>query len=352
MKNQYNKFICVFFIIVVLLVITFIVTIVLIDPFYHYHAPIEPMKVMPELQKQLYQNVGMARNLSYDAILTGSSMIENFRVSQFNRLFDCDTIKLSFPAGKNYHYEILFDQALKNEKVDIKKIFFGCDISAYIADPNAEIPNKIPEYLYDENIFTDVEYVLNKTVLFENALPKLRTTIKNEIPDIDYSYVWYVFYTFSKEEAIANYERPNLQSKQPENIYEENVKVNCEKIGKYIKENPDIEFHMFFPPYSILYYDSFNREGRLEAVINAQEMVTEYFLQFPNVNLSSFLAEKDIICNLDNYKDYTHYSEKINEYIAEKMKTGEKLLNKDNYKKYFEDVRNFLYNYNYENIFK
>lgn len=96
-----------------------------------------------------------------------------------------------------------------------------------------------------------------------------------------------------------------------------------------------------------MYYDYFNREGRLEAVINAQEMVAEYLIQFPNVKLSSFFAEDEIITNLNNYKDYTHYSEKINEYIAQKMKTEEKILNKENYKEYFENARELLYNYNY-----
>lgn len=68
-------------------------------------------------------------------------------------------------------------------------------------------------------------------------------------------------------------------------------------------------------------------------------------------NIFTDSTEKDIICNLDNYKDYSHYSEKINEYIAEKMKRESKLLNKDNYKEYFSNAREFFMNYNYDEIF-
>ena len=74
-------------------------------------------------------------------------------------------------------------------------------------------------------------------------------------------------------------------------------------------------------------------------------------IQFPNVKLSAFSTEEEIICNLNNYKDYTHYSEKINVYIAEEMKKESKLLNKENYKEYFSNAREFFMNYNYDEIF-
>lgn len=350
MKEQYNKFIAIFFIISMIMILVFIFTIVVIDPFYHYHAPIDPIKLIQE--KQAYQNLGIARHLEYDAILTGSSMTENFRVSQLNKLFECNTVKLSFQGGRVPNYELLFNEAFKNKNIKIKKIFYGCDISAYIDDPNSEIPNKIPEYLYDENIFSDVKYFLNKTAMFNYAMPYLKYSLRNNLPNVDDAYTWYQECIFEKNTAISQYERPNSEEKKLINIYETNVKVNCEKMGKYIKENPDIEFYIFFPPYSILYYDYFNQLGNLEAVLYSQEMVAEYFMQFENVKLTSFMTEKDIILDLNNYKDYTHYSEKINEYMAEKMQAGEMVLNKNNYKQYFKEARDLFLNYDYEQLFK
>ena len=49
--------------------------------------------------------------------------------------------------------------------------------------------------------------------------------------------------------------------------------------------------------------------------------------------------------------NFNEYLEKINEYIAEKMKRESKLLNKDNYKEYFSNAREFFMNYNYDEIF-
>ena len=68
-------------------------------------------------------------------------------------------------------------------------------------------------------------------------------------------------------------------------------------------------------------------------------------------NICSITTKNDRRIKLDNYKDYSHYLEKINEYIAEKMKRESKLLNKDNYKEYFSNAREFFMNYNYDEIF-
>lgn len=212
MKNEYNKFIVKFSVLAITMLAIFIMVIVIIDPFYHYHKPIEPIKLIQE--KQAYQNIGIARNCNYDTILTGSSMTENFKVSQLNELFGCDAVKLSFQGGRITNYEILFDQALKNDEVTIKKIFYGCDISAYIVDPQADIPNKIPTYLYDENIITDIKYVLNKTTMYNYALPYFKYSVKNNIPDINDAYCWYQLYEFGKDAMMAQYQRPQKQEKK------------------------------------------------------------------------------------------------------------------------------------------
>ena len=348
-KGKYRKFIITYFLISIILLIICAGLIIYVDPFYHYHEPLGKMQLIQE--KEAYQNVGIARNCEYDAILTGSSMTENFRASQFDKLFECNTIKLPFAGGMVENYEILFEQAQKNKKVKIRKIFYGCDMPTYIAEKDAEVHNKIPGYLYDDNIFTDAKYVLNKKVLFDYALSYIKCYRQNLIPDNDYAYVWYQWYQFSKNEVLKTYSRPQKQEKQDSNKYDNNIVENCERIGKYIKENPETEFNIFFPPYSILFYDMHNRNGDLEAVINGQELLTEYLIQFSNVKLSAFSTEKDIICNLDNYKDYSHYSEKINEYIAEEMKKESKILDKEKYKEYFSKAREFFINYNYDEIF-
>ena len=49
-----------------------------VDPFFHYHKPIGPLKAV--VSKGEYQCVGTVRNFDYDSILLGSSVAENYKI--------------------------------------------------------------------------------------------------------------------------------------------------------------------------------------------------------------------------------------------------------------------------------
>lgn len=57
----------------------------IIDPFEVYH---KATAFIPPITNgtQLYSNAGIAKNYAYDSVVIGSSMTENFRPSQLNRL--------------------------------------------------------------------------------------------------------------------------------------------------------------------------------------------------------------------------------------------------------------------------
>ena len=69
-----------------------------VDPFFHYHKP-EVENYYYPLDNQRSQNDGIARHFDYNAIITGTSMIENFRTSDMDARFDCNTIKLPFSGA-------------------------------------------------------------------------------------------------------------------------------------------------------------------------------------------------------------------------------------------------------------
>ena len=58
---------------------------IIIDPFFHYHKPLSGLFYV--LDNQRYQNNGIVRHFDYNAIITGSSMTENFKTSEFNNIF-------------------------------------------------------------------------------------------------------------------------------------------------------------------------------------------------------------------------------------------------------------------------
>lgn len=81
-------------------------------------------------------------------------------------------------------------------------------------------------------------------------------------------------------------------------------------------------------------------------------MIIESMLEYENAYLFSFNDDFEIITNLDNYKDYYHYSEDINSYILECMANNSHWLTKDNYEEYLDKIYNYYNNYDYYAIFE
>ncbi|MBQ8041585.1 MAG: hypothetical protein IJ274_17270, partial [Lachnospiraceae bacterium] len=70
------------FLAILLLTGTFMVV---VDPYFHYHKPLNGLGY--SLENERYQNDGIVKHFSYDAIITGSSMTECFRPSEMKELF-------------------------------------------------------------------------------------------------------------------------------------------------------------------------------------------------------------------------------------------------------------------------
>lgn len=80
-------------------IITFILAAinVIVDPFFHYHKPLPGLFYI--LNNERYQNNGILKHFDYDAIITGTSMTENFKTSEFDKLFNVNSIKIPFSGA-------------------------------------------------------------------------------------------------------------------------------------------------------------------------------------------------------------------------------------------------------------
>lgn len=299
-----------------------------------------------------YQNPGILKNFDYNTIITGSSMVENFRASWFETAED-KVIKVPYSGGYTKDFENVFNLAFENQK--IKTIYFGLDILNGNFSRDSEVTRtEIPEYLYDNNLLNDVEYIFNKDIFYDFTITNIQFLIKKIEKNNDLAYNWNNNYNFSKENVLNTYTRPKLSEIKVDYNYQmQNYEANMKNITKYVERYPETKFIVFFPPYSILTWDNAMRNNMLEANIAVTERVIKDLLQYNNVELYYFTNIEEIITNLDNYKDYTHYSEDINYYMYECMcKTGEHKVTKENYMNEINKMRNLAISYDYDKIFE
>lgn len=343
------RWLCFTLALVLLLLFLFAIPTAYIDPLFHYHAPLN--RYQYPITNERYQNDGIVRTFTYDGIITGTSMTENFKTSEANQLFHADFIKVPFAGGRHKEVNSNLRRAYESGH-SIRYIIRGLDPELLILDKNAVKEDYVyPTYLYNNNPFDDVQYLLNKSIFFDYTLRVPEYTSEGSLTTTFDQYAnWSDSYTYGAASALAvdsfteNPPPATSLSNEDRILIQENLQQNVIDLAN---EHPETTFYLFFSPFSIVYWGRLYNGGQITRMLDAEQVAIEALLSIPNIRLYSFNNNFDLICNLDNYKDYEHYGEWVNTWILEQLVDEHYRLTKDNYLNYMEDIRTFYTNYDY-----
>ncbi|PLY05630.1 MAG: hypothetical protein C0625_12420 [Arcobacter sp.] len=343
--KKYKKWANILIITCFVLLLLVITTNYFVDPFQQYRkANFYTFKT----DKPRYLNAGLAKNYDYDSILVGSSMVENFYANDIEKFLGFrKLLKLATRGGTIFEEVKTIENALLSNK-NLKNILMGLDVYAFseLARPTKQDP-KFPEYLYDNNILNDTPYLLNFNVLKESieafSSPYDKEKISNTLNTL---YEWQSLYsefftawTF-KNDYNSWYKKFIYEEKLTPGIVEKTYRFEILKerfdnvFLPIVKNNKEKEFYLFFPPYSIVQYKTMEMGNYFDDHLKFKEYIFENLKDFKNVKLYDFQIEKSITHNLDNYKDLTHYSDKINYWMLEQMSKNKYLVTSQNLKEY------------------
>lgn len=321
-----------------------------IDPFLHYHKALDEFEY--PLKDERYQNDGILRNYSYNAVITGTSMAQNFKTSEFDELWEASAVKICFSGASYKEIDENVRRALKYND-GIKYVLRSLDGNRlnYPADQNEY--EGYPTYLYDDNLFNDVQYLLNKEVIPKTLAVVNYTRAGEQTPTWDEYGNWSKYKHFGKEEVFqtwsqfAEQEEEYLLQQEDYDRISENIRTN---VLQTAIENEDVTFYLFIPPYSICYWDTLVRTKQMNAQLCAEQTAVEMLLQADNIHIYAFDDHVEIISNLDNYTDALHYGEWINSEILRWINNGEGELTKENYAEYFEKLRRIYSTYDFSEL--
>lgn len=327
---------------------------IMIDPFFHYHAPLNSLQY--PIDNERYQNDGIMKHFEYNAIITGTSMAENFKTSEFDDIFNVNSIKVPFAGASYKEINDNIEKAISTNS-NIKIIVRCLDYSRLLDEKNAMrySTDFYPTYLYDNLLYNDVQYLLNKSVLLDNTLRVWEYTRNGGLTTTFDEYQnWMGAYASKDVPWTASYVRPEKSSETmyiTETDYQ-NIRENIsQNITDLAYQNPEIEFYLFFSPYSIYYWDSLQQTGALEKQLQAEKYVIELLLQYDNIHLFSFFDNFELICDSNNYEDFLHYNESINSQILYWIHSGDYLLTKENYINYYTTICSFYTSYDYNSLY-
>lgn len=325
--------------------------VVIIDPFFHYHAPLSKLNYPLMRENERYQTDGILRNFDYDAIIIGTSMTECFKTSDLNYLFGVNAVKTPL-AGCN------FNEANNNLKrafatnPNIAMVIRSFEYQAIPLDKdNSFEMYDYAEYMTNDNPFDDAPYVLNKEVVGRAGQVIIHTLKGNPSTSFDEYANWmdrnyfgasYVYLSYDHTDIASE---PRMMTEEERIMIKENLQQNVVTLAK---QHPDTTFYVYFPPYSIGYWDQVCNKKELDWHLEMEKIAMEEVLKCPNIKLYSYSMREDWILNLDNYCDLEHHAEWINYGILVSMAADEGLLTQDNYMEYLERKREFFGNFDYE----
>lgn len=309
-----------------------IITNFIVDPFQIYRAA---SLYTFEMDEQRYLNAGLLKSYPFNTIITGSSMVENFNTPEVEKILQVQhASKLPIQGASGFELYTTINRALKYQ--DIKTIFLGLDIYSFSNDTAYyKIPSIFPEYLYDDNIFNDLRYLLNYKILKKSLQviksPYNKAAITKKLETI---YSWQEVFKglFNKEEAQKHFvkelnkynhkstlEKEKFQSAFSISILKKNFDTYLKSI---VENNPSIEFYIFFPPYSSLAFKLMQEQKTLDDIILFKKYISEQLKPYNNVRLYDFQLASSITENLNNYKDTTHYNKDISHWMLLEMQNN------------------------------
>jgi len=323
----------------------------IVDPYFHYHAPLKGIRY--RLYEQQYINDGIARHFDYDTIIIGNSLSENIKASQVDELFDCKSIKIPYSGAGYKELWKSIDRAL-HYNPDVKKVFVIVDTEDAMRDKDYVRYTEYPEYLYDDTVWNDAQYLWNKDVFYKGTLYNLLMTVSGkenttfdeysakdaetgadvvlpligDIPD-------------SEEVVLYNYDA------EDEQMVVDNINENIIPI---VEKNPDTEFVLIYAPPSIARWAKYYTWGNINYQLGSGKTTTELLLEQENVKLYSLQDDFELVCNLDNYRDTLHYTSEIGEYMIDLVANNQKRLTRANYRDYYDKITKFYTEYNYQSL--
>ena len=327
----------------------------IVDPFQQYRVKtFYPIA----FTNQRYQNAGLSKNFEYDSLILGTSMTENFILDEVEKKLNFNKlIKLSVSGGSAKEQSTTLKTAIENND-NLKNVLWGLDIFAFIGEPD-RLRNGLdsfPFYLYDKNILNDNKYLLSTDTLKESFKAIIRPLVRKDefLYNYNIMYQWqhkyekefsleYIIKAWKNRETFINYEKEKQGIFYLKNSFEINF-LNL------IQDNPKINFKIFFPPYSILHFKIYEEINQVKDILEFKRYIYDNLLMFNNVEIYDFQSEKTITHNLGNYKDLSHYHQKINTWMIEEIKENNYLVTKDNIDEHLENLRKQIEEYDLNKI--
>ena len=370
MLKNFKKSIKIYFFIVL------IIPSLLFSYIYYY----DPMQIFHKsyIQNDLHlhdnmrqQAAGIINNFEFDSIILGTSMLENTSSFEASEILGGNFVNISISGSDFYERKFVLSHALK--KKDIKYVIYSIDVDSYnLRKWHQNYSIDTFDYLYDENLFNDFNVYWNekffKCIL---SFSKDKLCIGNK-KTLEYPNNWFINKVYSDRfggldnwfkskndkrirdvfsSIVSVSQKIKKGERFPLDGIEENIKKHEDYLDEYLLDNvkkyKNTRFIFVFPPYSRMHYAQWKQYNQPKYEIH--KAIIKYLVQqsviHKNLEIYGY-EDKDFLDDIANYKDLSHYHQKINSEMLQSFKNKTELLTIENVDSYLKTAEEKAMNYN------
>lgn len=294
--------------------------VIILDPCTRYR---EPVLYPPYYKNAHVQLPGIVRHYDYDTLVLGSSMAQNFALSDFNELFAENVIKATAAGTRAADLRIFLDFALKSHPDTLKHVYYIFDLWAFSV-PVHEYAHPVSfDVFYRDTYWKDYQYWWNWDVWRKYMLlpfkARFRSRKDKEYTNKDMMFSWRHRRATWGLNAIRNAMRDSRQRFSFTGKEASVINSLEYNLLPYISQHTNVKFTLVFPPYSLIFWWQLQQSGELDSFLQCKEKVVERLSAISNLTIYDFQAAEEIIANYDLYKDSTHFRPEINQWMLKQI---------------------------------
>jgi hypothetical protein len=290
------------------------------------------------------QNAGLIQSQDFDTVFMGTSLAIHYRQSDIDRALGGRSVKLTMQGSSSHEQAFVLEETVRQRHP--KRIVWEMDDFIFCDAPEIDADIYLPSGLYRRDPKAIAGYLFSGAMARESAwmlfraLPHLQPAVdrvaKFSISDVDdinaLARDTDVAALYNAKNAFASFVRitdPARAAWLGEGYgYESEVRNFERDAAALIARHPEVQFDIYFPPYSILQWVAMRdaSPATLKIVYDLTEHVARRLTQFPNVRLFDFRAIREITHNFGNYSDVIHHSPDIDLKVLSMLATGEHLV--------------------------
>jgi hypothetical protein len=296
-----------------------------IDPLQYYRIP-TLYKPVFWVGMQRFQVAALSRLYAESVIVVGQSTTENFLPSRIRQSWGRPGSKLSISASTAHEQFLAARLALRTGRVT--DVLWGADAVGFNGPANRTNDSQaaFPAHLYQTTWSADLSYLLSGGTSRLSLMILARRALST---DLEHYHTWYDRFEFSRKAVLSTwsrdcsiFRRPYVEDRQARRTLIPVLQASIEhNVANLAREYPNVTFHLFLPPYSMFFYLP-AASGWLPLYLDFRTALAQTLRTQPNVRLYDFQIVDSIIENLDNYKDSTHFSLGVSEYIIDAIRDG------------------------------